>query len=74
MAYEYVDCKSNIKMSLCMNTECMCETLRDKIAGLKESKRIECAVYAFTREGLIKYGYGKIKNLGEEEVRKITVL
>lgn len=75
MAYEYVDCESNIKISLCMNTNCMCERLCDKISVLKESKRIECAVYSFRRDGLFKYGYGtKIRNLSEEEARKITII
>ena len=75
MADEYVNCESYAKLSFCMNVECMCETLRDKIAGLKESKKIECAVYAFTREGLLKYGFGKkIRNLGEEEARKIAII
>jgi len=36
---------------------------------------INCAVYAFTRDGLLKYGYEKnIRNLSEEEIRKTTVI
>ncbi len=74
MAYEYVSCESEAKISLCMNADFMCRNFCNKIASLTESKKIECAVYAFTREGLLKYGYGKIRNLGEEEAGKITII
>jgi hypothetical protein len=75
MAGEYVSCESEAKMSLCMSVNCMCHKFCDKIRGLTESKRIECAIYAFTGEGLIKYGYNsKIRNLNEGEVGKITLI
>lgn len=74
MAIEYVNCETKTKLFLCMNTDCMCRNLLDKIASLTESKRVECAVYVFMREGLIKYDGKKIRNIGEEEIRKMTVI
>lgn len=80
---EYVKCGSNLKMSLCMNTECMCKNFVDVMirtypeeearAGTKLVE-INCAVYAFTKGGLIKYGYREIRSLTENEIKEFTLI
>ncbi|MFZ3077593.1 MAG: hypothetical protein WA139_04010 [Candidatus Aenigmatarchaeota archaeon] len=84
MSGKYVNCESETKLFFCMNADCMCRNfIGEMISSHPEDKRkagaklteIDCIVYAFGKEGLTRYGYGtKIRNLCEEEIRKMAII
>lgn len=83
MSGKYVNCESKTKLSLCMNTECMCKNFIDEmISAHPEDERkvgarlteIDCVVYAFAKGGIMKHGFSKIESLKEERIRKMAVI